>query len=91
MAGRLFVCVGHGDETGFGPGVAEELQTDRKVAQHVTHWDSDGGKTRSGGQVLAVVAVRGVEIADEAWRIGPRRINHGIEPMLLELPSNSSS
>src|SRR4051812_31752209 len=80
MMGGLLVRVGHPNQRRFVPWPSEDRQSRRKsLSSRVTHGDVDRWKAGRRREDLTVVSVRRIQIADQPWRVAPRRVDERVQ------------
>jgi hypothetical protein len=80
MVRRLLIRVGDPQQQRLRPGAPVNRHSHRQqTAASVSHRDVDRRESGGGGEELAVVAGRRVQVADQARRIAPRGIDKGIQ------------
>ena len=83
MPRRLLVTVCDFEQSGFAPWASQNLNASWQRCAGKAHWDGDGGKAGGWCNPRTIVAMRRVEIANDAgWEI-PRRINKHVKPCFI--------
>src|SRR5262249_29872748 len=83
MTGRLLVAVGDLEQRWLTPRPTKNLQPGRQRAMRESHRHGHRRESGRRREAIAVVAVRTVEVADQARRIVPCRVDQHIEPRLV--------
>ena len=91
MPGRLFECIGKAYQNRFAECISCQLQADRQIILDKPHRHSNRRETGVRCNMLAVVTMRRIEVADEPGRITPCREGERIQPVLIEQRANATA
>ena len=83
MLRRLFIPVREREQRRLRPGAAYEGKSGWQHLARVAHRHGDRREAGGRREELAVVAVRRVQVADQAGRVAPGRIDHRIQLTLI--------